>query len=398
MKKILALILSVCMILGSISALADDPDFTGTWYLQTMGLTAGTFELNADGTCTLSTDDNGEEVKKQGTWSVEGETVTLTVDDQPLPMTYDGADLTVGEEAVAMLGGSEMSGMDPSFFSQLIKISREPGKITMAELDAYNTDGTIPEGKTKEDMDSIQAEMMTLVFSMMGSVGTGTSTGTVEGAGQTAAEDEANLTIAEENFYVRESYFGKECVYIAKVQNDTEDSLLINDGSMIIKDADGNEVAKREYLGTCGSRYLEPGEVSYVSMQVDLEEGKTADSYEAVVRASHNEYARKDTILEVDQVELRSKEGYSGTNYYTAATITNKGETPLAGISVLVVTRDSNGKMVDIGMRDLGMNELGAGSTITLVDDIDSAAVKYCEANQLTLEGQDACAWVDEAY
>ena len=65
---------------------------------------------------------------------------------------------------------------------------------------------------------------------------------------------------------------------------------------------------------------------------------------------------------------------------------------------MVVVTRDSNGKMVDLGMRNLGMNELGAGSTITLVDDVDSAVAKYCEANQLTLEGLEACAWVEEMY
>ncbi len=391
MKKIFALILTVCMVLGAVSAQADT-DFSGTWYFLSMGLTIGTFELNADGTCTLDAASGEEEIKYEGTWNAEGNVVTLTIDDQPLPMTYDGTELTVGEEAMALLGGSSIGEMDPSLLSNMMKISREPGKMTVAELNDYTDNGTIPEGMTKEDMDAFQAEMLTFVFSMMGSINTET------GGDQTASDDASNLTIAEENFYVRESYFGKECVYIAKVQNDTEKPLLISDGSIVIKDADGNEIAKKEYLGTCGSRYLEPGEISYVSVQADLEEGKTADSYEVNVKASYNEYARKDTILEVDSIELRSKEGYSGTDYYTAATITNKGQEALAGISVVVVTRDSNGKMVDLGMRNLGMNELGAGSTITLVDDVDSAVAKYCEANQLTLEGLEACAWVEEMY
>ena len=47
MKKFLALTLVLCMALAAIPALAET-DFTGTWYLVTMGQTAGTFELNAD--------------------------------------------------------------------------------------------------------------------------------------------------------------------------------------------------------------------------------------------------------------------------------------------------------------------------------------------------------------
>ena len=65
MKKILALILTVCMILGSMAALADT-DFTGTWYFLSLGLTAGTFELNADGTCALTIDSEEGEEKREG--------------------------------------------------------------------------------------------------------------------------------------------------------------------------------------------------------------------------------------------------------------------------------------------------------------------------------------------
>ena len=126
MKKIFALILTVCMVLGAVSAQADT-DFSGTWYFLSMGLTIGTFELNADGTCTLDVASGEEEIKYEGTWNAEGNVVTLTIDDQPLPMTYDGTELTVGEEAMALLGGSSIGEMDPSLLGNMMKISREPG-------------------------------------------------------------------------------------------------------------------------------------------------------------------------------------------------------------------------------------------------------------------------------
>ena len=46
MKKILALILALCLALAAVPVLAED-DLSGTWYMVMMGLTAGTFELNA---------------------------------------------------------------------------------------------------------------------------------------------------------------------------------------------------------------------------------------------------------------------------------------------------------------------------------------------------------------
>ena len=171
MKKFLALMLVLCMALAAIPALAET-DFTGTWYLITIGQTAGIFELNADGTCAATLYANTEEQKMEGTWSADGDVVTITVQEQALPMTFDGTDLILGEAALTAFGGSSIpEGMDISMFSSLIKFSREPGKITMAELNAYNNDGTIPEGKTKEDMDAAVAEMQVMIMSLLSGMG-----------------------------------------------------------------------------------------------------------------------------------------------------------------------------------------------------------------------------------
>ena len=77
MKKVLALMLVLCLVLASIPALAET-DFSGTWYLIMADITCGTFELNADGTCVGTTAAAGEEKKLEGTWSAEENTVTVT--------------------------------------------------------------------------------------------------------------------------------------------------------------------------------------------------------------------------------------------------------------------------------------------------------------------------------
>ena len=395
MKKILAMILVLCMAVAAVPALAE-VEITGTWYMLVMGLTVATFEVKDDGTCTV-TMENGEEeeMKAEGTWTKDGDSVTLKLgEEQTIPLTVDGETLTMGAEAVSEIAG-DLGGLEASMITAMVQISREPGKISMAELNAFQDSGKLPEGKTQADMEAIQAEMMLMVFAAMGMSESDVSA-MMGGSDTPATEDAPVLSVVEENFYVRESYFGMEGVYIAKVQNNTETTLIINGGQLVIKDADGNEIGRKEYLGTCGSRYLDPGEVSFVSLLVDVGEGLTVNAYEAKVEAAVKGYMSKDTELQPGSAELRSKEGYSGTDWYTAVSVTNPGDAPTSGIGVIAVTRASDGKMINIAEKNLGMNELGAGSTLVFVDSVDSAAVKYCEANGLTLDTVEAYAWAEE--
>ena len=390
MKKFLALMLVLCMALAAIPALAET-DFTGTWYLITIGQTAGIFELNADGTCAATLYANTEEQKMEGTWSADGDVVTITAQEQALPMTFDGTDLILGEAALTAFGGSSIpEGMDISMFSSLIKFSREPGKITTAELNAYNNDGTIPEGKTKEDMDAAVAEMQVMIMSLLSGMGVDLS----GAAGQDTPEAALPLTVVEENFYVRKSWGDNlEGCYIAKVANENDAPLSISDALLILKDADGNEVGRTEYLGRSGSRYLEPGEASFVSIRADVAEGSTVATYEASFGTSANSYG-KDTQIEASNAELRVKEGY-WTTYYVAATITNASDAPLSQASVVIALKDSEGKLLDLATSGLYQNELAAGSTITLIDSIDSSTVDYCTENGIQLGGVEAFGWVE---
>ena len=388
MKKILALILVLCLALATLTAAAEN-DFSGTWYLQMLGMAAGTFELNADGTFTGTLEAGEESQAGEGTWSADGDQVTFVINSNPTVLTYDGTDLTLSTEALAAMGMENMAGMNVSMFDGLIKFSREPGKITLFEYSAYMNDGTVPEGRTKEDLDAVTAELMVLLTSFAAEVDTGDLAGFDP---ESAAASKPELTIVEENFYTCESYFGLEAVYIAKVQNNNESPVYIDSGSLTLKDADGSEVGKREWFGTSGSRYLSPGEISYVSFRADIEEGVTVAGYDKQINASTATYG-EDTAIELSNVELRSQEMYSSVSYYTAASFTNTSEEPLSGVEVLFVLKDSEGRMIELGTRGLGMLELGAGSTITMVNDVSSSVVKYCEANGLTLGEVEAVAW-----
>lgn len=401
MKKILALILVLCLVLAAVPVLAED-DLSGTWYMVMMGLTGGTFELNADGTCTgTSAVMGGEEQSSEGSWTVDGTTVTITMDGQSMPLTYDGTDLLFGEEAVAALGdGDFMSGMDQSAISSLLKFSREPGLVTAADFSAFTSDGTVPEGKTEEDMVAIQAEVMALLLGVMESADTGSSVSTTGTADpETAPAGEPALTLVEENFYLRKSYGDKfDGVYIAKFRNDTDTPLYIDKGSLTLLDADGNEVGKDEYLHSYGSRYLVPGETSFVSLEARVNEGAAVEKHETSFKViSTSNLYQQDTEVELAGAELRIVAD-TWTNYYATATITNTGDAPLSRVNVVVAVKADDGSLLQLVTGTLGQNELAAGSTMTLVNTLDSRVVDYCTENSLTMTDVEAYAWKDGGY
>ena len=390
MIKFLALIMVLCLALTAVPGLAEE-NFSGTWYLLMMGMTGGTFELKEDGTCTGTSAVGAEEQTAEGTWTSEENVVTLNIEGTSMPLTYDGTSLILGEEALSAFGGGiAPSGMDASALASLICFSREPGPVTAAEFSAYQEDGTLPEGKTKEEMDALQAQLMLTVMSLVGSMNTA-------GSGETPpAEANPEVTVVESNFYIRKSYGDKqEGYYVAKVQNQNEVPLYISDASMILKDADGKEIGKKEYLGESGSRYLDPGESSFITMEADVEAGAVPDSYEVTLQTTGQTY-RSDTQLDVEKTELRITEGY-WTNYYLCTTITNSGEAPLSRASAVVAVRSADGQLLDIGTAGLYQNELATGSTITLVDTLDSRTVDYCKENSLEMGEVEAYAWVESS-
>ena len=400
MKKILALILVLCLALAAIPVLAED-DLSGTWYMVMMGLTGGTFDLNADGTFTgISAVTGSEEQSTEGSWTTDGTIVTLTLEGKNISLTYDGNDLLFGEEAIAALGdGDFMSGMDTSVLSSLIRFSREPGTVTAAEFTAFTSDGTVPEGKTEEEMTAIQAEIMTLLLGMMDSMDTGNINSTVTTDPETASAGSLSLTLVEENFYLRKGYSDRfDGVYIAKFRNDTETPLYIDKGSLTLLDADGNEVGKDDFMHNYGSRYLVPGETTFVALEAHINEGASVDKHETSfeVITTGNLYLQ-DTEVELAGAELRIVED-TWTNYYATAAITNTGDLPLSHVNVVIAVKANDGSLLQLVTGTLGQDELAAGSTITLVNTLDSRVVDYCAENNLTMTDVEAYAWKDSGY
>ena len=151
MKKTLALILALCMALAAVSAFAED--VTGTWYLVMFSLSAGTIDLNADGTFVMAVSASGDEQKYEGEWTAEGEKLALTVDGETLYLVSDGSSLNFSTDNIP--ADASESGLDLGALFSLISISREPGKLTLDEFTAYMNDRTLPEGVSEEDMAAV---------------------------------------------------------------------------------------------------------------------------------------------------------------------------------------------------------------------------------------------------
>ena len=105
MKKLISLVLILCMACMLVPAMAED-DITGDWYLTQMDMNgtkidiAGTgmvmnFSFSADGTVKEYLEIMGEKQEMEGTWTLDGNTVTLTANGQSQTLTYADGVLTI---------------------------------------------------------------------------------------------------------------------------------------------------------------------------------------------------------------------------------------------------------------------------------------------------------------
>ena len=79
MKKLFSLILALCMACMLIPAMAED-SITGEWYASLAGVTM-VMNLAEDGTAEMSMP--GTENVASGTWVLDGEKITVTIEDSP---------------------------------------------------------------------------------------------------------------------------------------------------------------------------------------------------------------------------------------------------------------------------------------------------------------------------
>ena len=344
MKKILALVLALCMALAAIPALAED--YTGEWYMVVEGITFGTLTISEGGAFTLDLKAGEESILQEGTWTSEGNTVTLTVDDEPLVLT----------ETDGVLNSDKQYGFS---------FSREPGAMNYEDLLAMM------------NADTADAEP------------------TAEPAGEPVAEDAPTLTVLQENFYVRESYSTFGGWYFVQVQNNSEVPLILNKGSINLYDADGNDIGNSAYPYSTGSRYLEPGETTFVSLYCKVAEGAEVASQNYELIAEPNGYYSPDKAIDVAGVNFNMdlESSYSSDSYYTI-TITNDSDEPLSNLNYIFGLKDADGNLLDVTASVLYNVELGAHSTITVRVGMAGETVNYCKANGITPASVEAYAWV----
>ena len=369
MKKLTALLLALCMLLAVVPALGED--FSGTWYLVLAEVTAGKFELNADGTATA--DIPGQEETLTGTWTADDASVTITINDEPLPFAWDGEKL---------------------FSDQLpIPVIREAGRVSLDLVQKYmnGEEYELPEGMTDMELLSLAMTFAAEIQTLSGSTDSGETS--AEPAAEPAASEAPTVTILGSTFKVTESYSGFRGTYIAKVQNNNDVPLWLTGGNLKVTDDAGNEVGKAEYLYTCGSKYLEPGETSFVSMQADMEENNSQYSYEAAIETKTESYHNSDRAVTVENPVLMKSEGYEGDTM--RVTVINDTDAPLAGLNVVFILEDADGNLLQLSTEALYRHELGANSTITMVTSVDSKVAEFCDANGIQPTTVEAFAWVE---
>ena len=371
MKKFTALLLALCMLLAVVPVLGEEGP-AGNWYMTLADVTLGYILLNEDGTAVMNVASQDE---ISGTWTADGDTVTITAQGQPVDFAYDGSSLK--------------SDLFP------LSLGREQGRLPMDVLSKMMSgeEYELPEGMTEEELTMMALNFLAEYTKIM-EAASGQEGGETPTAAPAAVQGENPVvTIENGTFKVTESYSGYRGTYIARVKNENDVPLFLTGGSMQVFDTDGNQVAEASYLSQTGSKYLEPGETSFVSFYVDLEKDGEYN-YQANIETKTESYRSTDVAVKVTDPVFEKVEGEYNSDL-VKATVTNEGDAPLAGIQIVMVLADANGNLLDIETQDLYRNELGAGSSITLVSSVDSKAKAFYEANGFEPAVVEAYAWAE---
>ena len=367
MKKITALLLALCMLLAVVPVLGEESP-AGNWYMSLADVTLGYILLNEDGTATVNI---ASQEDIAGTWTADGNTVTITAQGQPLDFTFDGSSLS--------------SEMFP------LSLTREEGKLPMSVISKMMSgeEYELPEGMTELELTSIAMNFVAEYTKIMEEASASSSTTTTEAAPSASAE----ATVVKDSFKIVKSYSGYTGLYIAKLQNETDKPMFVTDGSMQLTDKDGKNVGEAKYLYPTGSKYLEPGETTFVAMQADL-----AENIEVNV-AKHVD-TKFDSYYNTDYaVTVENPTYVKGTSEYDSdvmrVTVVNNSDESLAGIEAVLVLEDAEGNLLCISTESLYRYELGPHSSITLVSSVDNKIRDYCAENGIEPTTVEAFAWVE---
>ena len=165
MKKLISLILILCMACMLIPAMADGT-VAGDWYLKIMIVDGTeydaaamgyniTMSINEDGTMTMTSPTEPDPMP--GTWTLEGDQITITVDDEPASGTVTADSITMISEEYTMiftqeapvaitLADTKAAGAAEEFYgSYLCKYVDMEGSLMDITAMGYSTGMTVSE-------------------------------------------------------------------------------------------------------------------------------------------------------------------------------------------------------------------------------------------------------------
>ena len=108
MKKLISLILILCMACMLIPAMAED-DILGDWYLNELSLNGTTvspadmgmtmtYTFKEGGVLEMTGEMMGEKNSATGTWSLDGSTITITIEDSTQTATFADGKITIEDQ------------------------------------------------------------------------------------------------------------------------------------------------------------------------------------------------------------------------------------------------------------------------------------------------------------
>ena len=377
MKKCFAVLLALCLALAALPVLAEE-DASGEWYGVAAGITFATMNLNADNS--VSAVFSGEE--SLGTWTREGDTVTVILDGDAVDFTLTGSAMT--------------SPLLPYYV-----FLKTPGMVTMEQVEAYMNDGTLPEGIDEATMQGCLTNLVALREAQQAAeqppetpAETPTEAPAPEGGDTPAAEDLPGAVTVAETFCVREQYGSPKAFWIAKVQNPSEVKLYLTDASMVLKNEAGEEIGKATFFYPSGSKFLEPGEETFVGMTAEVAEGAEVAVHEAVYSGGQPGFmATEDIRLEVTGYEPALEGGGAFDEAGAWITVKNTLDEAVSGIQMIAAFEDEEGKPWSLQTFNIYADKLGAGSTYAFWVGLNKDVKEYCDTNGIKLTQVEAFAW-----
>ncbi len=363
MKKLFAILLALGLLFSALPALAED--FSGMWYLNLTDVDLGYFQLNEDGTMAGDVTGTGP---IEGTWSSTDASVTLVVvDDDPLVLAWDGATLYSAKLPIPVI--------------------REQGSVPASVIQALENGKTpeLPEGMTEEQVQAVY-EAFESEFERLQEVA-------LEARQQArlAESAEYKVDILAENFYVMEEYSSLRGYWLAKVINMNSVPVYLRDGALKVLDAEGNQVGEATYLSTTGSRYLEPGEISFVSMRADIE-GDGADlTYDASIETTIRSYIT-DAALPLADADFEPLDPDSTS--YMRTTVTNDTDKPVS-VNAVFALEDADGTPWLISDEEVYNHELTPGSSLILKSSVYTSFAEFIRQKGIAITTIETYAWYE---